>query len=269
MNDIHHHSDTESMSLIHKGLEFLRCTETRTQSEEICHLITERAVIRMLLKSHDLKCVISQIRYLRQDIQTEFLECSDLLLFRRHTDMALIDKRMRTFSRLSMLPFIRLRIPHLSAECLCMRILHRPGYICRDSLSTTARPFYIQLVQSAMIKEHRRQDKFPVTASDRLKGIRLGALPVVELADHIYLGGVRSPLTEHPVARSITMKAIIRMIVHSPAEGTIHRKPVLQVKNHLVSSVNDILVRFQPLVVVINHLSLLFCAHIFLLLIIR
>ena len=154
MHNIHNDGNSESMCLINQSLELLWGTETRTQSKEVCHLIAERSIIRVLLKSHDLQGIISQVRNLRQDIQTELLKRSDLLLLSRHSDMAFIDKRMRTLSRLSMLPFIRLRIPHLSAECLCMRILHRPGDICRDSLSTTARPFYIQLVQSAMIKEH-------------------------------------------------------------------------------------------------------------------
>ena len=154
MNDIHHHRNSESMCLINQSLELLRSTETRTQSKEVCHLIAERSVVRMFLKRHDLQGIISQVRNLRQDIQTELLKRSDLLLLSRHSDMAFIDKRMRTSARLAMLPLVWDRIPHLCTECLCMRILHSSGNICRNSLTTTARPLDIKLVQRTMIEEH-------------------------------------------------------------------------------------------------------------------
>ena len=154
MYDIHNYGNAESMCLIHKGLELLRRSEARAEGVEVSYLIAERSIVRMLLKSHDLQCVIAQIRNLRKDIQAEFLECSYLLFFRSHADMALIDQRMLTLARLAVLPLIWLRIPHLSAECLRMRILDSPGHVCRKPLGTPSRPLYIQFIERAMVKEH-------------------------------------------------------------------------------------------------------------------
>ena len=113
-----------------------------------------------------------------------------------------------------------------------------------------------------MIQEHGRKHNLPVSASERSEGICLRAFPVVELTDQIYLGGIRRPLAEHPVALCITVKSVIYMVIHSPAQGAVHRQPVLEGKDHLVTSVNDILVRLEPLVGVIDHLILL-CTHIY------
>ena len=41
MDYIHHDSNSQSMGIIHKRLELFRSTETRTESEEIRHLIAE------------------------------------------------------------------------------------------------------------------------------------------------------------------------------------------------------------------------------------
>ena len=87
----------------------------------------------MFLKSHDLQGVIAKLGNLRKDIQTEFLECADLFLFRRHTDMALIDQRMLALARPAVLPLVWLRIPYLGAELLRHRVLHATGRICRNS----------------------------------------------------------------------------------------------------------------------------------------
>ena len=112
-----------------------------------------------------------------------------------------------------------------------------------------------------MVQEHGRKHDLPVSASERPEGVSLGTLPVVELTDQIYLGGIRRPLAEHPVALCITVKSVIYMVVHSLAQGAVHRQPVLEGKNHFVTSVYDILVGLEPFVGIIDHLCLL-CTHI-------
>ena len=264
MYDIHDHRDAEAMGIIDQGLELLRSTETRTQGKEVCDLIAERSIIRMLLKGHDLKGVISQLGHLRKHILAEFLECTDLLLLRSHADMAFIDKRMRPLSRLSVLPLVGLeRIPHLSAECLGVRILYSPGHIGRKPLGSAALPLYVKLVKRAVVKEHGRKHYLPVSASQRLEGISLGTFPVVELSDEIYLRRIRSPLTENPVSLSVTMKSVIHVVVHALGKRASHRESVLELKDHLMPAVNHLLVRLQPFIMIIDHLFLLLCAHIF------
>jgi len=216
----------------------------------------------MLLKSHDLKSVITQVGNLRQDIQTEFLEGADFLLFSRHSYMALVDERMRPLARSLVLPLVRLlRIPHLGTELLGLRILDRTGQISRKSLRSSALPLDEELVKGTVAEEHIVENDLPVAAAYRLQGIGLGAAPVVEVPYQIYLSRIGSPLTEHPVAGRILMKAVIHMVVHALAEGAVNRHSLLQVKDHLVSSVYDILVWLQPLVIVIDHL-LFSSAHI-------
>ena len=90
MHYIHHDSDSEPMGIIHQGLELLRCAETRAERKEIGHLIAERAVIRMLLKSHYLYRVIAQVSHLGKYITPEILKSTDTFLLSGHSDMALI-----------------------------------------------------------------------------------------------------------------------------------------------------------------------------------
>ena len=112
-----------------------------------------------------------------------------------------------------------------------------------------------------MIEKHRRESNFPVSAADWLESIRLSTLPVIKLTDKIYLGSIRSPLTEHPIASGIMMKAIVHVIVYSLAERTVNRQPVLHFKNHLVSAINDFLIWFEPFIVIVDHFLLFLCAH--------
>ena len=260
MDYIHHHSNAKAMCVIHKCLELLRSTETRTESEEIGHLIAERSVIRMFLKSHYLESIIPEISNLRKDIESEFLECTHLLLLCGHSYMAFVNERMRTPAGPAVLPLIRLRIPHLGTELLCDRILHGSGRISRDSFRTAARPLDVQLIKRTVVKKHLRQHNLPVTTAKRLQCIRLTAFPVIEITYKVYLCGVRGKLAEHPVTFIILMHAIIDMIVYSFRQRTIYGIPLLKVKNHLVTPVDDVFIRKQPLVVVIDHLFLL-CAH--------
>ena len=113
-----------------------------------------------------------------------------------------------------------------------------------------------------MLKKHLREHDFPVSATERLESICLTALPVVEVTDKVYLGCIRSPLTEHPVSLIVTVHTVEYMIVDALGQGTVHRISVLKFQNHLIATVNDILVRQEPLISVINHLCLLFCTHI-------
>ena len=128
----------------------------------------------MFLKSHDLDCVISQFGHLRKHVLAKFLECPYLFLFAGHSDMALVNKRMRPLARLAVTPFVRLlRSPYLSAELLGNRVLNGSGSVGRKPLRTSARPLDVELVQRAVIEEHGIQDNFPIAVPDRFEGICL------------------------------------------------------------------------------------------------
>ena len=164
----------------------------------------------MLLQGHNLDGIISQICYLRQNICTEFVESAHLLLFRSHSDMTFINERIRTFSRLTMPPFIWFfRSPYLSAELLGHRILDCPCNIGRKSFSASPWPFDEKFVESPMIQENVIQDNLPVSVSYWLESIGLRALPVVEITDEIDLVCIGSPLPENPMSLTIIVHTII------------------------------------------------------------
>ena len=62
------------MGVIDKTLELFRSPETGTEGIEIRHLISEGAVIRMLLKGHYLESIISKALYLWKNCRTELFE---------------------------------------------------------------------------------------------------------------------------------------------------------------------------------------------------
>ena len=199
MHDIHHDCYPGPVRLVHKPLELFRSAKTGAQGEEIGDLIPERTVIRMLLESHYLDSVIAEVLDMGQHIPSELVESRNLLLLRAHADMTFVNKRMRSFARLAVFPPVRLhRVPHLSTECLCLRVLHRTGHICRQSFRPTSGPLDVQLVQCAVGKEHWRQSQLPVAVAYRMESIGLRPFPVVEFSYKIDFGGVRSPFPEHP-----------------------------------------------------------------------
>ena len=88
--------------------------------------------------------------------------------------MTFINERIRTFSRLTMPPFIWFfRSPYLSAELLGNRVLNGSGSVGRKPLGTPSGPLDVQLVQRAVIEEHGIQDNFPIAVPDRFEGICL------------------------------------------------------------------------------------------------
>ena len=132
-------------------------------------------------------------------------------------------------------------------------------YICRKSLCSSAWPLDVEFVEAAVVKEHGWEYDFPVSATDWLGSINLVTLPVVEVTDQVNLGSVRCPLTENPITDSVTMHAIEHMVIDALRQRAVHRVAVLQVHDHLMTTVNDILIRLQPLVMVVNHIAFLLC----------
>ena len=125
VDNVHDDGYAFSMGVVHQGLEFLGGAEPGGKCEEIGHLIAERAVIRVLLESHDLDGVVAKLLYAGKDVLSEFLKGTNLFLLRGHADMALIDKGMRALSGVAVFPLIGFfRVPYLGAEHLCHRILN-------------------------------------------------------------------------------------------------------------------------------------------------
>ena len=91
MHEVHDDMHTSAVSIVDEGFEFIRRTEATAGRKEIRYMVSEGAVIRVLLDSHDLHAVITQLIDTRQHITTELLVRVHFLLFGTHADMALVD----------------------------------------------------------------------------------------------------------------------------------------------------------------------------------
>ena len=108
----------------------------------------------MFLDSHDLYAVVAVFCHARQYVVFELAIGAHLLLFLAHAHMAFVDKQwVGIWLELLHLCLIRLGwIPYLCTEYLGDIILHHSGSPCRDALSFTAIPLYLQFKEVFMMK---------------------------------------------------------------------------------------------------------------------
>ena len=254
MDYIHYHGYAGRMRVVHQALEILRGAETRAQGVEIGNLVAEGTVVRMFLEGHYLYGVIAQVDDFRQYVQAEFLKGPDLLLFACHSYVAFVDERMFALPRPAVFPPVRLgRVPDLGAEDLGHRILHRPCNIGGKPFPASSRPFDVKLVEHAVGKEKRREGDLPVAVPDRMQGIGFAAFPVVELPCQPDSGGIGRPLAENPVALTVPVQPVEKVVVEAGRERTSDSNAVTEFLYRLVTPVNHFLPGFQPFIPVVNH----------------
>ena len=92
MNEVHNHFHPPSVCIVNERFEFVGRTEPAGSSKEIGDMVTERAVIGVLLYRHDLDAVVAEFGYTRQDVTAEFLVTAHFLLLRTHADVTFVDK---------------------------------------------------------------------------------------------------------------------------------------------------------------------------------
>ena len=174
-------------------------------------MVAKRAVVRVLLDSHNLYAVIAFLDDTWEDILAELLVRAHLLSILRHTDVALIDEqRSGIWLESLLLPLILLfRSPHLSREYLGLIILHHSANPCWDALALTTIPLYKELEEVAVLESFSRKFYLPVlSVLQFLHGILLILFPVIEVAYEVNLGGIGSPLTEYPSLVSLMQTVI-------------------------------------------------------------
>ena len=203
VHEVHDDLHTASVRVVDERFEFVRCTETAGSSEEIRYVVSERAVVRVLLDGHDLHAVIAQFLNTRQHIATELLVRVHFLLLGTHADMALVDIEtvLTDFLHLgsvAVLPLVFGFIPHLCGKDLGLLILNDAAYVRRDTLSVTAVPLHEQLVHLSVLHGFAGQFGFPHAVADRLETIGFVLGPVVHVAFDIDRGGIWSPFAQYP-----------------------------------------------------------------------
>ena len=176
-------------------------------------MITEAAIIRMLLNSHHLNGIVAVLLDARQHILSKLLIGTHLLGILTHTHVALVNQQRRLIGLEGLfLPYIRfLWVPHLGRENLRLVILYHTTAPSGNTLTLATVPVYLHLVQLSMLQGFFREFQFPVACSfNTLTAIFLCFLPIVEITNQIDIRSIGSPLTEHPSLRQL-MQTKIKM----------------------------------------------------------
>ena len=151
---VHNNSYIILMSLINKLFKFVRSTEAGRSRKEIRHMVSERAIIRVLLNSHYLDAVVPRFHDARQHIDTELIISAYSLLFGGHTDMAFVNfQRGSSRAEFTYFKFIGIfRHPNLSGEDMSNRVLHHISCPSGDTLALTAIPYDDKFIEVAMLQ---------------------------------------------------------------------------------------------------------------------
>ena len=206
VHEVHDDLHSSAVYIIDEGFEFVRRAEATGGGEEIGHVVSEGAVIGVLLYCHDLHAVIAQFGDTRQYIASELLVGIHFLLLGGHTDVALVDEEgfigfwLLAFGFwLAVLPLVFGFVPYLCGEDLGLLVLHDSSHIRRDAFSIATLPFDEQFVELLMLDSVFRQLGFPYAVADGLESVGFVFLPSVHISFDIDSGGVGCPFAHDPL----------------------------------------------------------------------
>ena len=163
-------------------------------------MISETAIVRMFLDSHDLYAVVSVFGNTGKDFFLEFPVTAHFLFLLCHTDVAFIyQQRVSSRFERPFFHFIRFfRCPYLCAEYFGLLILYDTGGPCGDTFATSAFPVYHQFIQVSMFYGIGRKFDFPITVCLTFQTVFLFFLPAIESSYQEDLGRIGCPFTKNP-----------------------------------------------------------------------
>ena len=165
----------------------------------------------MFLNGHDLDTIISILDDTRQHILLELCIGPNFLRILCHAYMALIDQQrihMRPKRLLS--PLVRLGIPYLRREYLCILILHHALAPCRYPFSFSSVPIDMHFIEIAMFHGLFRQFQLPIACTLNTLCLVFGQFfPIIEISYKIDICCIGSPFTEHPSPSHLMQAEII------------------------------------------------------------
>ena len=166
MNNIHNYGNAERVCFVYKRFQFFRCAESAGGSEETGNVVAERAIVWVLLDSHNLDCIVSVFSYARKDKVAEFRVSTHAFTLQCHTYMTFINKERFCFrNKIFIFPAEFLfRVPHLCGEEVSVFVLHHTSGVSRDAFTLTAVPFDKHFVKIAVVESFCREFEFPHTA---------------------------------------------------------------------------------------------------------
>ena len=165
----------------------------------------------MLHDRHELHRVVSGLLDARQHLVAELHVRMDPLLLASHADVGLVDERTARRLRRFVPPLV-LRLVHLRAEELRLRILHHVARVRRDALAASAGPAHLEPIVVSGLYRLRGQLQLPdVRAGDAHALVQAVRAPLREVSDEPHRGGVRGPLAEDPpAARPVESVVFVR-----------------------------------------------------------
>ena len=131
--------DVHPVRFVHQVFQVVRCAVPVRRREKIGHLVTEGAVIGMLLNRHQLDGVVPQIPDAGQHVVRKLPVGTDAFLILAHADMGFVDQRRpgHLGHEGRVCPFKRfLRNPDLGAEGLRFLVHLHLQAVCRTAGET-------------------------------------------------------------------------------------------------------------------------------------
>ena len=248
VHNVHNHGNSHAVGIVDEVLQVVGCAEAARCSIEARYVIAKRAVVGVLLDSHNLNGIISVGCHARQHIGAELVVASHSLLISCHTYVALIDEQWRCiWLEVFYLEFVgSCGIPHLSREDVGLFVLHHAGGIGRHTLAFSTIPVHAQLVEVAMVQSLRLHYQLPGTVVDARHAEVLSFFPIVEVAHHIDFSGIRCPLTQHPALAGLVQAEKLVGVGEVGDSASIGSQLFLFANHVLMAAIDCIGIRLQP-----------------------
>ena len=236
VHEVHDHQHPHAMRRVHEAHEVLGRAETRTRREEARHVVAEARVVGMLHHGHQLHHVVAGRLDARENVVAELRVGADLPLLLRHPHVRLVDARRLAAqrgprARAAVLPQVGLlRLPHLRAEQVRLRVLHDATRVRRDALAASAVPVHLKMVELSVVDRAGREGALPhVRAGDARELEARGNVPLREVAHEPHLRRVRRPFAEHPPRRRAVQAEVLvraRPVGETPLPAGQFARPV-------------------------------------------
>mmetsp|Transcript_56555 Transcript_56555/g.138986 ORF Transcript_56555/g.138986 Transcript_56555/m.138986 type:complete len:222 (-) Transcript_56555:251-916(-) len=134
MHDVHQNLKTEIVGGINESLEVFGCSAAGTASEEVCHMVPERCVVRVFHDGHDLNSCVSKLLDARENVVGKLLIGINAWLDPTHANVALINaETVGAWQVIGVLPAVGplgLRVPKLGVVEEGLWILDAEGAPC-------------------------------------------------------------------------------------------------------------------------------------------
>ena len=218
MHQVHNHGNPHAVSGIDQRLEFLRCPKPRRGSKKVGHMVTKRAVVRVLHHRHQLNGSIARGMDAREDVLFKFKIGPYPLFFLRHPHMTLVNEghgcRFIQWKFLIRPWKWVLRKPELSGKILAFLVLHHATNVGRNTIQVAVvGADHPNLQFTAMNKGililSLGQEDLPIPSAISSKGVG-SSVPTVEIPDQVQGFGMGSPFSVGPTfANGINLDAVI------------------------------------------------------------